>query len=129
MRIQPVTTTNYNTQFKQLKIHDAQSWDIEILDRVVKNTSIREYAAYLAKNGKDLVIACLLRPIPIITAIIDNKAETIAKSEHSYTKEDLLEKLDKFDYKEILKRQEALNAIQTKRNSILAELDKFNKTI
>ena len=42
MRIQPISTTNNNIQFKQLKIYKPQEWDVEVLDRVVNNPSIRE---------------------------------------------------------------------------------------
>ncbi len=132
MRIQPITTNN-NPQFKQLKIYKPQEWDVDVLDRVVKNSSIREYATYLSKKGKDLVVSSKLKPIPIIMASVDDKWESIVLPNDHYTKESLLENLDKFDYKKILKHHEkeklALEASQDKRDSILAEVDEFNKTI
>lgn len=133
MRIMPITTNN-NPQFKQLKIYKPQNWDVDVLDRVIKNPSIREYATYLSEKGKDLVVASDLKPIPIIMAEVDDKWESIVlPNPHCYTKESLLENLEKFDYKKILKRHEeeklALEASQSKRNSILAEMDEFNKTI
>lgn len=135
MRIQPISTTNNNIQFKQLKIYKPQEWDVEVLDRVVNNPSIREYTAYLAKMGKDLVISAYLKPIPGIMTRVDDKWETIIRPEadDGYTKEALFKSLDKFDYKEILKRNEeealALETAQEKRIAILAEVDVFNKTI
>ena len=132
MRIEPIATTNYNTQFKQLKIYEPQKWDVEVMDRVVKNASIREYAAYLAEQGKDLVVSSFDKPIHGILSYIDGEWEAIISGGYS-AKEDFLKEIDEFDYKRILEHHEeerlALQASQKKRDSILAEVDEFNKTI
>lgn len=124
MRIQPVATTNYDTNFKRLKISDPMKCDIDVLEAIIKNKSIQEFAIYLSEKGKDLNIMADMKPSPIIMALHDDKWKVVAIDRNS--KDELLKKLAAFDYKKFLEENEVKKASVTKRNELLLELMDFN---
>lgn len=136
MRIQPITTTNNNrkTQFKQLIPHKPKEWDVDVLDKVVNNTSIKDFAKYLAEQGKNITLYFSMKPFPILQASIDYDTKAVrtlvtAATSKRMNKEGFFEELAKFDYKALLKKEELDELTEKKRESILSKLEEFNNEI
>ena len=135
MQIAPISTNNSqrNVQFKKLQIFRPHEWDVEVLEAVVKNESIRGYAKYLADKGKDLTLSCSLKPVPALQACIDEKWTNLLMTSTEYSKAALLKLLDEFDCKVLIKKEQEQEELEKQvakeRNRILGELDEFNKEI
>lgn len=137
MRVSPISRNNsqQNVQFKKLQIYKPNEWDVDVLEAVTKNESIREWTKYLADKGKDLLLSLTMKPAPFLQARVDDKWRNIImpQSLRYYTKEAMLEQLSKFDYKVIIREELEQEELEKKaareRNRILEELDEFNKEI
>lgn len=129
MRIQSISTNN-NPQFKRLVIRKPKEWDLDVLSAVVKNAEIRNYAKHFSSKGQDLELAYgktgqnMLPGIVISTEPFDWKPFL-----HAFTKKELLEKLAKFKFSNILKKEEKECAMDDKLKNLLKEVDEFNEEL
>ncbi len=128
MRIQPITTTNNNPQFKRLEICEPQKWDLDVLETVVKNTEIRAYSKHLDSLGKNLFLT-FSECLGLFTIGKGNGFDTWKKLFEAESKQALLEKVSQFNFKEYLAKEEKEDTSKSRLDSLLQELDNFNDSL